>query len=199
MADLSLPNLPNAPIWTIRPQSWEYTEQALHITAGPRSDLFTDPMGEVTIANSPRLLFTPDAQFTLSAHVTVDFASTYDACVLMLFVDNEHWAKLCFELSPQGEPTVVSVINNDVSDDCNSTALSRRDCFIRVTGLGKAFAFHYSEDGKYWRMVRYFSLRKTSPLAVGFSTQSPTGDGCHGVFTEIRYAPVAIQNLRSGE
>ncbi len=199
MAALSLPNLPNAPIWTIPPQSWEYTARALHITAGPRSDLFTDPMGEVTIANSPRLLFTPDAEFTLSAHVTVDFASTYDACVLMLYVDNEHWAKLCFELSPQGEPTVVSVVNNDVSDDCNSTPLTRRDCYIRVTGLGKAFAFHYSEDGQYWRMVRYFTLRKPSPLAVGFSTQSPTGNGCHGVFTDIHYASTAIKDLRGGE
>ena len=68
-----------------------------------------------------------------------------------------------------------------------------------MTRLGNAFAFHFSEDGALWRLVRYFALHETANLVVGFSSQSPTGEGCHSRFTDIRYAPVAVTDIRSGE
>ena len=97
------------------------------MTAGRETDLFTDPAGTMVKDDSPRLTFTPDPLFTLSAHVHVDFAATYDAGVLLLYVDAQHWAKFCFEYSPQGKPMIVSVVTNGVSDDCNAVPLTRRD------------------------------------------------------------------------
>ena len=170
----------------------------LHITAGRQTDLFVDPMGSLVKDDSPRFTFAPDPLFTLAAHVQVDFAATYDAGVLILYVDARHWAKLCFEYSPQGEPMVVSVVTNGVSDDCNAVPLTRRDVHLRVTRLGDAFAFHYSVDGEFWRLVRYFALHETANLAAGFSAQSPTGEGCHAAFAHIRYAPTAVSDIRSG-
>jgi regulation of enolase protein 1 (concanavalin A-like superfamily) len=191
--------LPAALTWVNPPIDWRIEGDTLHISAGPVSDLFTDPAGGAAKDDSPRALFTPDPQFTLSAHVTVDFAGTYDAGVLLLHIDASHWAKLCFEYSPQGEPTIVSVVTNGVSDDCNSTPLSRNDVHLRVTRLGGAFAFHYSEDGRFWRLVRYFALRQTAGLRAGFSAQAPTGEGCHVAFDQIAYRPASVQDVRSGE
>lgn len=185
--------------WTNPSASQQIDGEVLRITSPALTDLFTDPAGEVVKDNSPRAVFTPALEFTLSAHVTVDFGATYDAGVLMFYVDNEHWAKLCFEYSPQGEPMIVSVVTNDVSDDCNSVPLARNDVYLRITRLGQAFAFHYSEDGTYWRMVRYFTLRQTADLRAGFSSQSPTGAGCHVIFDHIQYSPRAVKDVRSGE
>ena len=199
MSDFTLPALPAALTWCNSPADWQVESETLHISAGPVTDLFTDPANGAAKDDSPRAVFTPDPQFTLSAHVTVDFAGTYDAGVLVLYADADHWAKLCFELSPQGEPMVVSVVTNGVSDDCNSTPLARNNVYLRVTRLGRAFAFHYSEDGSYWRMVRYFALRQTAGLRVGFSSQAPTGTGCHAVFDRIQYRPAAVKDVRSGE
>lgn len=199
MSDFSLPGLSQSITWTNAASEWSTDGGALSITAPPQTDLFTDPAGGLVKDDSPRAVFTPDAQFTLSAHVTVDFAAKYDAGVLVLYADAEHWAKLCFEYSPQGEPMIVSVVTNGVSDDCNSVPLARNDIYLRVTGLGQAFAFHYSEDGAYWRMVRYFSLRQTADLRAGFSAQAPTGEGCHVMFDQIAYRPAAVKDVRSGE
>ncbi len=77
--------------------------------------------------------------------------------------------------------------------------LTRTDIYLRVTRLGDAFAFHYSEDGSYWRMVRYFALHQATNLRVGFSSQSPTGTGCLSSFAEIQYRPAPVKNVRSGE
>lgn len=199
MSDFTLPVLPAALTWQNPPDQWELAGAALHITAGGVSDLFTDPAGTLVKNDSPRATFVPDPQFTLSAHVTVDFAATYDAGVLMIYVDSAHWAKLCFEYSSQGEPMIVSVVTNDLSDDCNSIPLARNDVYLRITALGQAFAFHYSEDGVFWRLVRYFSLRQTANLRAGFSSQSPTGAGCHALFDQLQYRPLAVKDIRSGE
>lgn len=199
MPSLTLPSLPGELQSINTAAGLQVEHETLHITAPAQTDLFVDPAGGLVKDDSPRVVFAPDPLFTLSAHVTVDFAGTFDAGVLVLCADGLHWAKLCFELSPQGEPMIVSVVTNGVSDDCNSTPLARNDIHLRVTRLGQAFAFHYSEDGVYWRLVRHFALQQTANLRAGFSSQSPIGEGCHAMFDQIQYRPAAVKDIRSGE
>ena len=171
---------------------------ALSMTSGPRSDHFIDPRGAAAITNSPRLLCTPDATFLLSAHAHGELVGTYDAAVLMLYVNERSWAKLCLELSPQGAPMIVSVVTNGLSDDCNSVVLASADAWLRVAGLGTAFAFHYSLDGQTWHFVRHFTLHERTNLRAGFSVQAPVGEGCTVTYSEIRYQPSTLDDLRSG-
>src|SRR5262245_60600575 len=108
--------------WLQGPQSWHVPDEAsLHVAAGPRTDWFVDPQRptEATM-NAPALVGPSSGDFLLSARVTVDFAATYDAGVLVLHERDDLWAKVCFEYSPDGEPMVVSVVTRGVSDDCNS-------------------------------------------------------------------------------
>lgn len=198
MNKLEVPGLPGLAEWDIEPVSARIEDGVLTITAGPITDLFTDPMGTTLTDNAPRLRFPADPRFTLSARVSVEFASTFDAGVLVVRADDQHWGKLCFEFSPQGEPMIVSVVTNGVSDDCNSVPLARRDIFLRISRLDPAIAFHYSEDGVTWRMVRFFRLADATEFSLGFSSQSPTGQGCTARFSDIRYTAEAIADLRSG-
>ena len=50
--------------------------------------------------NAPALVGDPSGDYLLSARVTVGFAGTFDAGVLMLHASDRSWAKLCFEFSP---------------------------------------------------------------------------------------------------
>lgn len=198
-SELNIAAIPHPLRWETAPVSFVCSDDgALQMTAAPRTDFFVDPRGEVTMTNSARLLFTPGERFMFSAHARCGLVATYDAAVLMLYVDNQHWAKLCLELSPQGQPMIVSVVTNDSSDDCNSVVLDEAAAYLRVSGFGTAFALHYSLDGERWHFVRYFALRQTDGLRAGFSVQAPTGDGCTVTFSEIRYAGAELADLRSG-
>jgi hypothetical protein len=200
MIAVPMPGLPGPTTWQNEPQSAWIAEDGLHIVAPPLSDLFIDPRagGETAKADSPILLVAADPLFTLSAHVQVDFASTFDAGVLVIWAGDRHWAKLCFEYSPQAEPMIVSVVTNGVSDDCNSVVVDGSQVYLRVTRLEHAYAFHFSHDATKWRLVRYFALHTDDPVSVGLSSQSPTGQGCHVRFREIRYATEVVRDLRSG-
>jgi hypothetical protein len=132
------------------------------------------------------------------ARVEVDFAATFDAGVLVVRAGELTWAKLCFELSPEAEPTIVSVVTRGVSDDCNSVVVDGNAVWLRISRLGAAFAFHASTDGAHWRLVRHFALAAGETPAVGFLSQSPLGDGCSTRFDEISFESRRLDDMRSG-
>ena len=137
------PAMPMPLRWDVAPQAWTIDDGgALRVVAGAQTDLFVDPENTAATLNAPRLIGSPAGDFLLSARVTVEFAATYDAGVLVLFTDERTWAKLCFERSPQGQPMVVSVVTRGVSDDCNSWPVDGDSTWVRVARLGRAFAFH---------------------------------------------------------
>jgi regulation of enolase protein 1 (concanavalin A-like superfamily) len=196
-----LPALPAACEWQNRPADWKVgADGSLAITAGGKTDWFIDPAGSFVTFNAPAALFTPpDASCLLSAKVSVSFASAFDAGVLLAMAREDLWAKVCFEYSPQGRPMVVSVVTRGASDDCNSTVIEGREVYLRVAMTRKTFAFHYSSDGRYWHLVRYFSLGAAPGMRMGFLSQSPTGEGCEAVFTGIVYGAGELKDIRSGE
>jgi regulation of enolase protein 1 (concanavalin A-like superfamily) len=173
---------------------------SLILTSGPKSDLFIDPAGEEAARpDAGRLTGLPgDVDFTLSARVTVRFGSVFDAGVLLLYLSERRWAKLCYELSPQRRATAVTVVTHTTSDDSNSFETAGEPLWLRITRSGRVWAFHASENGTWWRLLRYFTLGEASGARVGFLAQSPTGAGCTAVFDEIAYKSGAPANLRDG-
>jgi len=196
---IRLPEVPLELGWRPPPESWDLSGGILTIRAGAASDLFVDPSGRPAVRTAPRLLGSIAGDFLLSARVTVDFAARFDAGALLVHLDADRWAKLCFEYAPGKEPTVVSVVTKGVSDDCNSHPMQSNTCWLRLARRGNSFAFHSSADGSYWKLVRHFALGPANEVAVGFVAQSPEGDGCTVRFDSFRLRRELLSDLRNGE
>lgn len=199
---ITLPAFPAPLRWLNAPVAWSADgDDAVSITAGPRTDLFSDPGGPDRLANAPALLGRLEGDFTLSARITTALSSTYDAGVLLLYAGEQAWAKLCLELSPQGRPTIVSVVTRGVSDDCNSIPVDGEQVRLRVSRLGDAYAFHAAIGDDFWHLIRYFSFTGFTDAEpeAGFLAQSPTGESITVRFEEIRYTGKRLSSLRDGE
>ena len=198
MGPIILPALPAPLVWLGKPADWRVKGEGLTLAAGRETDLFRDPGGAPPRDNAPALLLPTDGDFVLSAKVTVNFKATFDAGVLLLFENGSSWAKLCFERSPQGEPTVVSVVTKGVSDDANAF-VKPGPVYLRVARLGRAYAFHASDKGERWELVRYFSLsaRSDTNPKVGFLAQSLTGEGSAATFSDIVFERRTLEDYRS--
>ncbi|MEU6516147.1 DUF1349 domain-containing protein [Streptomyces sp. NPDC046978] len=188
-------------------EAWTIDEATATVTAAAsaHSDIFIDPgadsqLNAESMLNAATLLgVPPDCDFQFSARVTVNFESTFDAGVLLLWIDDRHWGKLCFEYSPDRQPMIVSVVARGVADDANAFAVDGRTVWLRISRIDHAFAYHASLDGKAWRMIRFFTLDDTStPAAIGFEAQSPTGDGCMVTFDDIHFTRERLRELRDG-
>src|SRR6476619_6809187 len=179
MTALKLPSLPFAlePAGS-PPPGCRVRSGVLTLTAAAHTDMFVDPAGAGQVPDAGRFVGVPPAgDFTLAAQVSVEFGSMYDAGVLLVHAAERHWAKLCFEYSPQHRPTAVTVVTRQTSDDCNS----------------------FEVDGStLWRRLRrYFTLGQDL-ARVGFLAQSPTGEGCAATFDHIAFRPGAPADLRDG-
>jgi uncharacterized protein len=194
---IQLGDLP-ALTWLQKPALFDVAADTLSVTAPAKTDWFIDPNGKVSFDNAPALLFDVAKDFMLSSKVMVDFKSTYDAGVLTVYHHPQSWAKLCFERSPQGSPMIVSVVTKGTSDDCNSVPMVENSTYLRMSKIGNVYAFHSSNNGDYWHMVRYFAL-EGAPSKAGFLAQSPTGEGCKVTFSEIEFSYQTLKDIRSGE
>lgn len=186
---------------------WVWDGALLSAVAPPCTDLIVDPFGRATLRNASMARFAAsEGDFQFSARVTVDFASAFDAGVLLIWFDEAHWAKLCFEYSPTGQRFAVSVVTRGVSDDANAFDAEADTLWLRISRIDSVFALHASRDGRYWEFVRVFRLDPPASSAtrdhlraqLGFLVQSPTGEGCAVRFDEIRFEPETLHDLRDG-
>lgn len=195
-----LQGIPGALIWHNQPVSYHIEGgDTLMISSGPKTDWFVDPFDETMAKSAPILAFDPGDQFVFSTKVKVEFKSKWDAGALMLWADDHHWAKLSFEQSPEGRPTMVTVVTRGVSDDCNSVPLPGNSVYLQVARTKSTFVFYYSTDGSSWNILRTFRLEAPEKLTLGFESQSPAGSGLKAVFSDIRYSPRKIANIYTGK
>ena len=187
--------------------NWNSDESSgsLSVTALPHSDLYCNPKGESSpdvpsVLNALTLLGSPRASdFQFSAKVSVDFKSTYDAGVLLIWRDERTWAKLCFEYSPDREAMVVSVVTLGASDDANSFTVPHNAAWLRISRMERVYAFHASHDANNWKLVRVFTLgSEVAEHKVGFEAQAPIGSGCQITFEDIKFTETSLAELRDG-
>ena len=169
---------------------------------GEKTDWFFSPAGNARSANVPRLVReVSEPVFSLSARVSVDFASAYDAGAVFVESDEENWAKIAFEYSAAHKPTIVSVVTRATSDDSDGPNFAGAFVYLRAYCDGVTMAFHFSEDGTFWKFLRWFTLPRLDkrPIRIGLGAQSPTGKGVTATFSDVRLRFEAISDLRDGQ
>ncbi len=187
---IKIEGIPEPLQWVIKPDSMNISEGTISITAGLNTDMFYAPHGNSKTSNVPKLLFTPDNDFTFSAKAYTEHETRWEAATLVVYIDEDYWAKLCFENESPTKNRMVSVVTNKISDDAYSDYVPGKSVYMKITKEGKQIVFSYSSDNKKWVDIRYFRLNSEKPLKVGISSQSPHGDGLTSVFSEISYSKI---------
>jgi len=185
--------------------AWTLTGSVIEGAAPAGTDLFVDPSGTTgvaaeTLLNANTLLGAPpEGDFTLCVRVRPEHHATFDAGVLLAWVDDTNWAKLCVERSPAGDPMIVSVVTKGTSDDANAFLLDSAEARLRIARVGNVLALH-AHDGGVWSFVRAFTLPGAADLLrVGFEVQSPMGEGCRAAFDDVAFDARTLADLRNGD
>ena len=183
-------------------------ENRITLTAPALTDFFCG--GETTseegilpesLCNAPYYYTEVEGDFVLTAKVSHDFKDTYDSASIMVMHDMTNWAKCCFELTDFGTHAAVSVVTiNGESDDANGCNIEGQNyLWLKVCRVGRAFSFHYSNDGRKYNMTRYFLMPETRKIKVGLLAQAPTGNGGKRFYENLSIEKTTVKNIRSGE
>jgi uncharacterized protein len=185
--------------WENTPVSYSVKNNSIMIVAGAKTDMFRDPNVTYNTDNAPKLLFTPDSDFVLSASIAQSFKNKWDGGAIVLKWDSLNWVKFCFEKDYTGAHRVVSVVTKGISDDCNSVEIKCDKVYYKVAKAGNVITLYYSVDNAKWFLIRHFQFDIPGPLRVGFLAQSPTGETCAVAFSQIRYVAKRIKDPYAGD
>lgn len=183
----------------------EYNDGTLTVYAPEKTDYFNSPVKEngafPELVATASLYYTEmTGDFVFRTKVSLDFKNTYDAAALLVYENENVWAKLAFENSdmPCKKPAVVSVVTNRLSDDCNGPVVDGNSVWLQVVRVDDCFGFQYSLDGEEWNMVRVFTLPVGKTVKVGFEAQAPMGEGGNRYYTNISIENKRVENVRAG-
>lgn len=168
------------------------------LAAPAASDWFHDPTKDTRVRSAPMLLAPFEGPASLRATVQVDHRGPFDAGVLMVFEDDETWAKACFERAPDGRNLVVTVVTRGHSDDANAFEVAGDTVHLRISHLGASYAVHASVDGDRWEFVRHMRLTGAPRAWWGIGVQAPVGGGCSATFTDVQVRRERRTDLRDG-
>jgi regulation of enolase protein 1 (concanavalin A-like superfamily) len=196
---VKLPGIPFLLSWENTPLNYSVSGGVLKIEAGAKTDMFRDPNVAYNTDNAPKLLFTADNDFVLTARIKHAFNNKWDGGAIVLKTDNLHWVKFCFEKDYTGTHRVVSVVTNDISDDCNSVPVASNYVYYKIAKAANVVTLYYSGDQKKWLLIRHFQYNAKGPLKLGFLAQSPTGVHNKVTFSDITYQHKKIKDPYTGE
>ncbi|MFB9842897.1 DUF1349 domain-containing protein [Mucilaginibacter ginsenosidivorans] len=185
--------------WENKPLSYSMNASSITIEAGEKTDMFRDPNVTYNTDNAPKLVFKPDDNFVLTTCIEHHFVYKWDGGAIVLKADNLNWIKFCFEKDYTGRHRVVSVVTNNISDDCNSVAIAGDKVYYKIAKADNVITLYYSTDSKKWFLVRHLQFNAKGPLHLGFMAQSPTGEKNKVTFSEITYSNRKIKDPYAGE
>lgn len=192
-----LPGIPKPLSAVNSPQQVKVSNGTLTLTAKGKTNLFNNPGGNYNQHDAAMLLFLPDSNFTFSARVQANLREVYDVAALVLYENNNLWAKLCFENSIDKEATVVSVVTRQFSDDCNSIQLNGDFVYLCLAKKGDEFSFHCSTDNQNWYLVRHFRMSfHPERLRLGFAAHCSRSESFTANFSDISYTPSTPPSMR---
>ena len=178
----------------------------IEIIAPANSDFFIngpeiseEGITPASLCNAPFYYTELEGDFVLRVKVSLDFVSTYDSAAVMVMANMESWAKACFELTDFGTHAVVSVVTNGLSDDANGCNIQGKAVWLQICRCKDACAFHYSEDGKNYYMMRYFHIPCDDKIKAGILAQSPLGTSGIRTFENLSIEQKTVKNIRMGK
>lgn len=182
----------------------EEKDGVMTMTATHGQDFFIDPSSGKANTSSPILLAEVDntKPFTIQAKIKTHFTQdgTYNAGVLFLYDNDEHWQKFCFEQDERGNHRVVTVRTVGTSDDNNSEVVSGQDfIYFKYSSDTNVVGSYYSFDGETWYMARLYRNDYPAKLYVGISNQCPTAETSKSEFSQMSLTQKAVENFRLGQ
>ncbi len=179
-----------------RAESVSNNERTVEITAPGKTDFFIDVCSDYKQHNAPFYNTNIENDFIFRCSIKPAFTNVYDAGCLLAYESEDRWIKFAFEKTDLGYSSVVSVITNGCSDDCNGERIEDQRIYLQIVRKGNNWCLHYSNDKINWKMVRYFKFELKNKIKIGLSCQSPLGDGCKVVFSDIEIIKNYYSNIR---
>ena len=173
----------------------------LTLTSEAKRDNFRDPNGKLSSNTAPVLLTEVDNKqpFTFTARVTPTFLETYDAGALYIWIKDDLWLKMAFEMDERRRTRMVTVRTTGTSDDNNHDVVAAKSVHMKISSDAQTVGFYYSLDEQTWQLIKLFRNDYPEKIWLGVSAQSPVGKGASATFEDVVLTRTSVADFRLGK
>lgn len=180
--------------WLNKPGTITVTADSVEFSTAPMTDFWQRTHDGMQRSNGHAFLTRLWDDFSFSVQAEFVYEMTFDQCGLLLWIDDENWAKASLEYGPAGGVAGMlgSVVTNNGYSDWASTPLDpiSNRLWFRISRRGPDFRFECSGDGGAYSQMRIFHMHGDLTNAqVGVYACSPRDSSFSARFTELAASP----------
>jgi regulation of enolase protein 1 (concanavalin A-like superfamily) len=186
-------------LWMNPPKEFDIKDDQLQVLTSGNTDFFIDPENNKSTASAHFLFKEVKGDFITTLQVKPNFKDQWNACAILMIIDETHWIKLAFENSDATGKSIVTVVTRGISDDANGAVLNEFDTvWLKMIRKGKLFAMHWSTNGKDYYMARLAAMPDSEVVKIGLEAQSPIGTAVLHEFKFLSIEQKTVEDLRKG-
>ena len=109
-----------------------------------------------------------DEDICFTTKVKMNYISEFDQCGIIVYQDEENFAKLCVENQLNVKNKLGSVVcKNKRSDWATQPIGDEKEIYFKVSKRGENFLFESSFDGEHFEQMRLFDLPDCKSVSIG--------------------------------
>ena len=180
--------------WMNAPEQIEMSADSLEFATMPETDFWQRTHYGFRRANGHAFLGHLWDDFSFSVQAEFFYETLFDQCGILLYIDEDNWAKASIEFEDETFGQLGSVVTNNGWSDWATTPIATdfNRMFYRISRRGADFRFDCSNDGAVYRQMRVFHMHGDLSLAkVGVYACSPKDSSFKVRFSEFLAGPSA--------
>ena len=175
-------------VWFNPPGQMDVAPESLEFVTSPDTDFWQRTHYGFRRNNGHALLMPlPADEFSFSIQTEFFYETLYDQAGILLYLDEEHWAKASIEFETESFGNLGSVVTNGGWSDWATTPIPTdvNRMAYRISRRGSDFLFECAPDGDDYQPMRVFHLLGDVAAAkVGLYACSPSESRFKARFTE---------------
>ncbi|MDI6496939.1 DUF1349 domain-containing protein [Leuconostoc suionicum] len=178
--------------WVNEPKKFTISSNnQLELVTENGTDLWQRTHYGFSVTNAPMFMESVTSKnFTFSVKTAFQSNFLYDQCGIIVYIDNDNWAKFSSEFENTSFQRLGGVVTKSGYSDWATTDISSKinEIYYRINRQENDFIVEASYDGENYFQLRIFNLNYDEPItkiSIGVYGCSPQGDGFKSTFTNF--------------
>lgn len=175
--------------WINEPISYELKKDKITFQVLPKTDFWQVTHYGFSRTDGHCFVAEVDEDICFAVKAKMNYRREFDQCGIMVYLDENNFAKLCVENQLKTKNKLGSVVCKSKRSDWATQPFGKEAViFLRVSKRGINYLFESSMDGEHFEQMRLFDIPGSEKVSIGVFGASPLGEGFEAVFSEFEFS-----------
>lgn len=175
--------------WINQPKKYQVDKEKISFQVSPKTDFWQVTHYGFSRTDGNCFVAEIDEDICFTVKVKMNYISEFDQCGIIVYQNEENFAKLCVENQLKTKNKLGSVVCKSKRSDWATQPFGNDETiYLRVSKRGINYLFESRTSGRNFEQMRLFDLPENKKVSIGLFGASPLGDGFEAEFYDFRFS-----------